>query len=134
MLNELEIVFVNRDDILISCKSLEEHISHLKIVFKRLQFFCLLIKHEICEFGVLITGHEISYLGILPFPQPVQSIINFPLSNTAKHLQIFLGMVNFYHRFITSIGSLLTPLHLMLTSTSKLLTLFLGKMSTKFNC
>jgi hypothetical protein len=36
---------------------------------------------------------------------------DFPWPHTIKDLQRFLGMVNFYRRFLTKIAQILTPCH-----------------------
>ena len=44
-------------------------------------------------------------------PERVEAITAFPLPKTKKQLQSFLGMVNFYHRFLPHIAEVLVPLH-----------------------
>ncbi|GFN87763.1 hypothetical protein PoB_001426900 [Plakobranchus ocellatus] len=56
-------------------------------------------------------GHQVSQYGSIPFPSKVKAITDFPKPSTVKGLQEFLGMVNFYHRFIPHAASLLLPLH-----------------------
>ena len=96
-------VFVYLDDILIASSNAHQHIEDLHIVCGRLKQFGLTIRLEKCIFGVSkidFQGHEICKNGSIPQPGKVKPISDFPQPNTVKSLQGFLGMVNFYHRYI----------------------------------
>ena len=49
--------------------------------------------------------------GSAPTQAKVEVIQNFPQPSTIKGLQEFLGMINFYHRFLPNIASILSPLY-----------------------
>ena len=49
--------------------------------------------------------------GILPLPSRVQTVQDFPVPDTKSALQRFLGMLNYYHRFLLGIAPKLAPLH-----------------------
>jgi hypothetical protein len=49
------------DDIIISSRSLEEHLQHLRVLFQRFQAAGLVINQEKCVFGV----KEVEFLGHL---------------------------------------------------------------------
>jgi len=55
-------------------------------------------------------GHRISVAGVLPLPAHVAAIQDFPRPSTVKELQAFLGMVNFYRRFLPGVACTLRPL------------------------
>ena len=110
-------VFVYLDDILIASTSAKQHIADLKLVCERLREFGLTIRLAKCLFGVNtidFIGHQINKNGSLPQPAKVQAINNFPRPHNVKSLQEFLGMINFYHRFIPNAASILRPLYLSL--------------------
>ena len=44
-------------------------------------------------------------------------IQNFPRPNSQRQLREFLGMVNFYHRFVPHCAQVFHPLHTLLTHT-----------------
>lgn len=114
ILRGLDFVFVYVDDILIASSSLSEHMKHLREVFKRLCSNGVLLNPSKCIFGVesiAFLGHQISSGGITPLASRVTAIRDFPRPETKKHLKRFLGMVNFYHRFIPHAAALLAPLH-----------------------
>ena len=46
----------------------------------------------------------------------MQSIIDVPKPNTKVELQRYLGMVNFYHRFLPGIAAALSPLHALVAA------------------
>jgi putative transposase len=45
-------------------------------------------------------GHKILAAGVLPLPSHVAAIQEFPRPTIIKDLQAFLGIVNFYRRFL----------------------------------
>ena len=55
-------------------------------------------------------GHLITATGISPLPARLAAINKFPLPKTVKGLQTFLGMANFYRRFLKDAALLLRPL------------------------
>ena len=74
----------------------------------------MVIQRQKCVFGVSeidFLGHHVTTSGIKPLPELVSAVREFPVPNTKKNLQIFLGMVNFYHRFLPALAGHLHPLH-----------------------
>ena len=72
---------------------------HLKILFKRLAEYRIIIGPEKCQFRTT----ELSFLGhyvCSPFPTAVDAIVNFVKPEKQRALRRYLGMVNYYHRFI----------------------------------
>ena len=59
----------------------------------------------------IFIGHHISADGITPLPSKVEAITHFPAPTNSKSLPEWLGMVNFYHRFIPHAVALMKPLH-----------------------
>lgn len=116
----LPCVFVYLDDILIASSTEKEHIEDIRAVCKRLNDFGLVIRLEKCLFGVHsleFLGHHISKEGSTPLPSKVQAITDFPRPSSVKSLQEFLGMMNFYNRFIPQSAAILRPLYSALKST-----------------
>ena len=67
-----------------------------------------------CTFGkssVRYLGHLVSASGIRPLPERVQDLVQFPAPTTRLGVQRFLGMVNYYRRFILHLAQALSPLH-----------------------
>ena len=99
----LDFIFVYLDDILIASSSPEEHISHLHTLFTRFKEFGLTINPSKCLFGVPsleFLGHEINSQGIRPLSSKVSAIKDLPLPSSCKKLKSFIGLLNYYRRFI----------------------------------
>ena len=83
-------------------------------MFRRLVGHGLVIRLEKCLFGVSsleFLGHQVSKKGSSPIQAKVKVIQTFPQPSTVKGLQEFLGMINFYHRFMPNIAAILSPLY-----------------------
>ncbi|KAJ8401803.1 hypothetical protein AAFF_G00377740 [Aldrovandia affinis] len=90
------------------------HMSHLRLLFAHLQQHGLIVNPAKCQFGVPsidFLGHHITSAGATPLPLKVKAVLQFPRPTTVKALQEFLGMVNFYHRFIPQASCLMRPLY-----------------------
>ena len=110
---ELGFIFVYLDDILVASKNKAEHIRHLRILFERLNKFGLKINLEKSEFGkseLTFLAHHVSGNGISPVEERVQAIRQFPTPTDKKKLREFLGLINFYNRFIPSAAKIMKPL------------------------
>ncbi|XP_076066094.1 uncharacterized protein LOC143039738 [Oratosquilla oratoria] len=64
-------------------------------------------------------GHRISTAGLYPLPQKVDTITDFPQPTSVKMLRQFLGIVNYYHRFIPNAAPKLAPLNDLTKNRSK---------------
>ena len=123
VLHGLNFIFVYLDDILVFSHSETEHKNHLCQVFGRLKEHGLIISSSKCEFGVSeidFLGHHIDKNGVVPLKKKVQAVIDFPKPSTVKGLQEFLGMVNFYHRFVPNCATVMRPLYDATSSKVKL--------------
>jgi hypothetical protein len=95
--------FVYLDDILVASSDEAAHRWHLEAVFAVLQQNGLVINPDKCLFdcsSVDFLGHRLGAAGIGPLLSRVQAIAEFPRPVTVKQLQAFLGLFNFYCRFI----------------------------------
>ena len=119
---DLDFVFVYLDDIVIFSKSIKEHIYHLSIVFNRLEEIGLKMKPSKCKFGtreLIFLGHVISNKGIQMDADKIAAIKTFELPKSKKQLQRFLGMSNYYRKFIRNFGKIAKPLTDNLCSTNE---------------
>ena len=74
-------------------------------MFKILQENRLYLQERKCEFfrtQVRFLGHVVSQQGIQVDPEKVRAIKEFPRPTNLKELISFLGMANFYRKFIWS--------------------------------
>ena len=112
--NGLDFVFVYLDDILVSSTSAEQHMLHLREVFHRLSTHGLVINVSKCQFGATTIdylGHQITSQGAIPLPAKVEAIRTFARPTTIKGLQQFVGMLNFYHRFVPNAPRIMRPIY-----------------------
>ena len=78
----------------------------------------MIINPTKCELGVselTFLGHYLNSHG----EDKVKIIQDFPKPTTQRKLREFLGLVNFYHRFIPHCADILQPLHTLLASAHK---------------
>ena len=96
-------VFVYVDDIVIAGRTLERHLEVLGQVFNRLQNAGLILKPKKCHFmksKVSVLGFVAGRGGIEPDPAKIEAVANFPVPMNLKRLRGFLGLCNYYRRFI----------------------------------
>jgi hypothetical protein len=101
------------DDMEVASRNAEEHAIHLRQLFTRLKEHGLVINVEKCVFGassIQFLGHHLSAEGVELLPENMLAVTDFPRSSTIKELQMFLGMVNFYRRFLPGAARALRPL------------------------
>ena len=118
----LEFAFVYIDDILVASKDVEAHKQHLRLLFQRLREYGLVINISKCQFGLdtlNFLGHRITCTGIMPLPEKVDAITRFEQPIIIKGLQEFVGMVNFYPRFLPGAAQMMIPLFEALTGKPK---------------
>ena len=112
-------VFVYLDDILVASPTPEQHVADVRAVLSRLAKAGLSINKDKCHFGVSevnFLGHHVSPSGIRRLPAKVDAILSFPRPVTKVDLQRYLGFINFYHRFIPKLATVLAPLHSLQSS------------------
>src|SRR3954469_17860946 len=114
LLDKSVIVYI--DDILIFSKTDAEHHEHIRQVLAILRQHKLYGKTSKCEFfkpSVSYLGHIISDQGIATDPEKIEAIQAWPVPTSLKELQSFLGICNYYRRFVphySSIAASLTQL------------------------
>lgn len=122
VLRGLDFAYAYIDDILVASTTEEEHERHLEQVFARLNRYGVKINGSKCNFGqsqVKFLGYNVSCDGTRPLEAKVEAITNFPQPTTAKKLRQFLGMVNFYRRFIPRAAKVQAPLNDLLRGNTK---------------
>ncbi len=113
VLRGLDFCYVYVDDLLIASSSSTDHVVHLRQVFDRLSRFGIVINAQKSILGLptlTFLGHVVDSNGIRPLPDKVQAICNFPKLTTHRQLREYLGLLNFYRRFLPNCAKLLLPL------------------------
>ena len=102
------------DDICVFSSSVDEMLDRIALVFGRLKEFNLKIKPKKSFFfqsSVLFLGHQLSKDGILPNPEKVNKVKDWPIPKNAKEVHSFLGLASYYWRFIPQFSKWASPLH-----------------------
>ena len=105
ILGDIPHTFVYLDDVLIASATKEEHLEDLERVFKILAENGLVVNRKKCILGVSsveFLGHLVDANGIRPLPEKVEAIRKVKTPTSIKELRRFLGMVNYYRRFVQS--------------------------------
>ncbi|XP_018360008.1 PREDICTED: uncharacterized protein LOC108759186 [Trachymyrmex cornetzi] len=122
ILQDLEYCYAYIDDILIASQTLDEHNQHLHEVFQRLDKHEIKINSAKCVLGeskVAFLGYEVSAEGTKPPEHKIHAIRDFPKPTTVKQLRRFLGMTNFYRRFIPGAAQTQAALNEVLKGSNK---------------
>ena len=107
---------------IVSGKTDEEHLENLDSVLKRLQDAGLKANREKCEFfrdRVQFCGHEIDKEGLHKTQEKIEAVISAPRPENVSQLRSFLGLVNYYNRFLPNASTVLHPLHQLLEQNSE---------------
>lgn len=117
LLQGIPFVIVRVDDILVGGKDDMDHLSNLNRVLTQLATAGLRLRKNKCYFmvtEVTYCGYVINGNGIQPVQDKVKAIQNAPEPTNVSQLKSFLGMLNYYHKFLPSISTILEPLHELL--------------------
>jgi hypothetical protein len=101
------------DDIINYAKNFNDLLTTLEKLLIRIRETGFKLKTSKCKFGYFelkILGHIVSREGIKPNPAGLDAIKNFPRPKTIKQTRSFLGMCNFFRKFIPKFAELVAPI------------------------
>ena len=101
------------DDIIIQGTDLHYHVENLEKVLLRLQEAQLKVNLKKCNFFkdiVNYLGHVISASRLKPQPGKITAISNMPAQTTVRELRSFIGLANYYRKFVISYAEIVAPL------------------------
>jgi hypothetical protein len=113
LFRDFPFIFLYLDNMLIFSRSRSDHLGHLDTVLAVLAENGLHINPAKCQFAqpeVDFLGHHVTASGLSPIASHTQPILEFPTPSDVKMLQKFLGMLNFWRRFLPGIARVLKPL------------------------
>ena len=106
-------VFIYMDDILCFSRSVEEHEKTVRLVLQRLQDAGLVFnpgKSKFFRSTIDFLGHNVSDSGVRPLEKNTTRLSSFATPTDKTTLKRFLGLINYYRRFLPGLASMIKPL------------------------
>ena len=110
------------DDILITGDSEDEHLKNLERVLGRLKTHGITVRKSKCVFmanSVEFLGHRIDAEGLHPLESKIEAMVKVPPPKNVTELKSFLGMVNYYAKFLPNLSTTISPLYTLLKKNSR---------------
>lgn len=110
------------DDVCIGGKDLEECKQNLELVLKRFEEHCVRVNRDKCRFletEISYLGHVIANNTLKPNKEKLVALLNAPQPKNINELQSFLGLVNYYSKFIPNLSAELYPFYGLLRKNVK---------------
>lgn len=101
------------DNIMIYSKTPEEHVVHLRQVLQAFQEAHLYCKYSKCKFALMsvpFLGHIVSEHGISLDPMKAKVVEDWATPTSVAELCSFLGLAQYFAKFIDSYATLTVPL------------------------
>ena len=101
------------DDIWIWSKTAEEHARHIEMILQRLRENHLYLKLSKCHFfceEVEYLGHMLSAKGVRTCKSLTDKVMSWPVPQNVKDLQRYLGLAQYYARFVHHYAAIANPL------------------------
>lgn len=117
-----DFVVLYLDDVLIYSDNLEDHTAHVQKILQKLQAAGISLKLEKCAFDkqeVHFLGFVIGINGLAMDPSKVAAIKEWATPKSVFDIQVFLGLANFYRRFVKNYSKIATPLTSLLKKNAK---------------
>lgn len=117
ILQGLPNVRVRVDDILIAANTVKEHNEILQTVLSRLQSAGLKLNKNKCIFmseSVEYLGHKITEEGVEALSDKVEAVKMMKRPKDKKELHSYLGLINYYAKFMPNLSTVLAPLYKLL--------------------
>jgi hypothetical protein len=112
-LGDLKFVKIYLDDITIHSPDFYSHVAHISQVLQRLQKANLRLNSSKCTWfasQVKLLGHIVSTNGVAMDPAKVEAVQSFKAPQNVKQVQQFLGICNYYRRFIKDFAKVSQPI------------------------
>ena len=110
------------DDILVTGKDDDDHLQNLASVLRQLQKYSIRVKKSKCAFlkqSVEYLGHKIDSEGLHAVTSKLDAILQVPEPQNLQELWSFLGLLNYYGKFIPNLSTIIHPLNNLLQVSSQ---------------
>ncbi|XP_028656990.1 uncharacterized protein K02A2.6-like [Erpetoichthys calabaricus] len=110
------------DDIIVTGTDNSAHLTNLEAVLTRLLEFGLKANKSKCQFfrdSLEYCGHIIDKNGLHQSPDKIDAVLKAPQPENVTQLRSFLGLINYYHRFLPNLSTVLHPLNCLLRKGNK---------------
>ena len=117
VLNGIDDVICYQDDILILTTTIDSHNKILNKVLHALKNAGIKLNIKKSKFftdRIDYLGHIFDKNGVHPSPDKIDAIVRAPCPTNLKQLQAFMGMCNFYSRFVRNFSHVMSPLYYLL--------------------
>ena len=111
LLQGIPYLVVRVDDIMVSGEDTAAHMRNLEEVLSRLATAGLRLNEEKCTFladKVVYLGQMVTREGVQPVKEKVKAVTEAPEPENASQLKSYLGMLNYYHRYLPSCSGTVT--------------------------
>jgi len=115
-------VLIYLDDIICFSKDAVSHEQHVQWVLDKLREHRLYACRPKCHFNlaeVTYLGHIVSAEGVKVDPVKTKCVDEWPTPRNAKELRSFLGLANYFRRFMQGYSKLVSPLTDLMKSDAK---------------
>ena len=109
-----DFVLIYLDDILIMSRTADDHLRNLRKVFEILRKHRFKVKLSKCKFleaQVKYLGHILSKEGIRADQSKIQTLLDWNFPENATGMMQFLGLANYFRKFIPNYSRLAAPLY-----------------------
>lgn len=111
---KFDCVYNYLDDLVIYSKSFEDHLQHLRLVLDRLGLAGLTVrpsKISLCKRAISFLGHIVSERGVEIDQERTRAIREFPPPRDKQGIARFIGMCNYFRKFVPQFAELAAPLN-----------------------
>ena len=102
------------DDILVTGSNETEHLKTLEEVLHRLHNHGIKVRLDKCKFmqkSVEYLGHKVDADRLHPTTAKIKAVVDAPTPKNLSELKSYLGLLNYYGRFLPNLSTMINPLN-----------------------
>jgi hypothetical protein len=110
------------DDMIVTGSDDDDHVGNVRKVLQRLRENGLKANRDKCEFfkeEIEYHGHTVNLQGLKKSQSKVDAVLSAPTPTDVGQLRSFVGLVNYYHKFLPQLSTELQPLYSLLRKDTK---------------